>query len=61
MDEAKELKLMTFIMACRTYFGLKPSQTLQEFAAEIRELNEADRKYLIELFKTIGIDATKVS
>ena len=51
-----ELKNCTFIMACREFFGMLPGQTLQEFAKEVRELTVDDKKYFIELFKTVGYD-----
>ena len=54
-----ELKNCTFIMACREFFGMLPGQTLQEFAKEVRELTTDEKKYFIELFRTVGYDATK--
>ena len=56
-----ELKHMTFISACNSFFGRKPGQTLQEFNAEIKCLTEQDRKDLIEMFRTVGYDATKTA
>lgn len=56
-----DLKQMTFISACREFFGKLPHQTLQEFAAEVRMLTMEDRAELIEMFKTVGIDATKTA
>ena len=53
------MKNCTFIVACREFFGLKTGQTLQEFAAEIRQLTPGDKAELVELFKTVGYDATK--
>jgi len=53
------LKNCTFIMACREFFGMLPGQTLQEFAKEVRELTTDEKKYFIELFTTVGYDATK--
>ena len=54
-----ELQNMTFVMACKTFFGSKPNQTLQEFAAELRQLTPGDKADLIKEFRTVGIDATK--
>jgi uncharacterized protein YcgL (UPF0745 family) len=34
---------MSFMNACRHFFGQKPGQTLQQFGAEIKQLTEADR------------------
>jgi hypothetical protein len=53
------MKHVTFIMACREFFGIKTGQTLQDFAAEVRSLTQEDKAYFIELFKTVGYDATK--
>lgn len=53
------MKVCTFIVACREFFGLKPGQTLQEFAAEIRQLTPTDKSELTELFKSVGYDASK--
>lgn len=55
------MKHCTFIMACREFFGNKPGQSLQEFAAEIRALTAEDRAELIEMFRTVGYDATKTA
>lgn len=55
------MRVMTFMMSCREFFGTKPGQTLQEFASEIRELTPEDKAYFIELFKTVDIDATKTA
>lgn len=54
-----DLKSMTFVMACNSHFGRKPGQTLQDFNAELKALTPQDRADFIEMFKTIGIDATK--
>lgn len=55
------MEQMTFISACRKFFGIKDGQTLQQFASEIKELTAQDKLDLIEMFKTVGIDATKTS
>jgi hypothetical protein len=56
-----DLKYTTFIMACREFFGNKPGQTLQEFAAEVRALTPEDRAEFIAMFRTVGYDATKTA
>jgi hypothetical protein len=56
-----ELKHCTFIMACREFFGMKPGQSLQEFAKEVRELSLEERASYIEMLKTVGYDATKTA
>lgn len=57
----QELKSMSFIAACRTFFGILPNQQLSEFAKEVKALTDKDRTDLIEMFKTVGIDATKTN
>lgn len=52
---------VTFVVACKQFFGLLPGQTLQEFAAELRKLTAEDKTELIKLFAEIGIDASKQS
>jgi len=52
---------LTFISACRKFFGIKDGQTLQQFAAEIRELTPQYKADLIAMFRTVDIDATKQS
>lgn len=32
-----------FVTAAKAYFGLKEEQTLMQFAAEVKELNDKDR------------------
>jgi hypothetical protein len=56
-----ELKHCTFIMACREFFGMLPGQTLQDFAKEVKELSPAERTQFIEMFRTVGYDATKTA
>ncbi len=36
-------KQMTFMQACKDYFGLHVGQTSMQFAQEIKQLSEADR------------------
>lgn len=55
------METMSFIAACRKFFGTKPGQSLQEFAAEVRALTDKDKTDLIEMFKTVNIDATKTA
>lgn len=55
------MKHCTFVMACREFFGLKDGQTLQQFAAELKELSQTDRKEFVEMFRSVGYDATKTA
>ncbi len=61
MNEQNDLKQMTFVAACRNFFGLLPNETLQEFVTELKALTPEDKAELIQLFRTVGIDATKTN
>jgi len=37
------MKEMTFMQACRDFFGLLPNQAPLDFGKEIKQLTEADR------------------
>jgi hypothetical protein len=52
---------MTFIAACREFFGMKQQETLMEFMAEIKALTPQDREDLKAMMLTVGIDASKTS
>jgi len=43
---SKKGYIMTFMAACKNFFGFKPGQTLSEFSAEIKALTPADRAEL---------------
>lgn len=36
-------KKLTFMAACRDYFGLMPGQTAMDFGKELKQLSDADR------------------
>jgi len=57
----ENLKLCSFIQACREFFGILPGEPLQQFAAEVKALTPEDKQELIMLFRSVGFDATKVS
>lgn len=50
------MKQMKFTPACLEFFGKHPDQSLQEFAAELKELTEKDRSDLTKMFPTVGIE-----
>lgn len=52
------MKLMAFVAACKDYFGLKPGQTLGEFAQEIKALTEEDRAWFKAEFTKVGYQIT---
>jgi hypothetical protein len=54
-----DLKSMSFVMACNSFFG-RGNKTLQEFNAELKALTPKDRADLANDFKAIGILVTDV-
>lgn len=44
----------SFIVQAKEFFGLKPSQTLQEFSTEIKALTEKDKAELSEMLTKAG-------
>jgi hypothetical protein len=46
----------TFVVACKEFFGFKPGQGLQDFAAEVKALSPKDRADLVGEFAKIGIE-----
>jgi len=50
---------MNFPSAAKRFFGLKPGETLQEFAAELKQLTPADKEELcVLLSKELGEEVT---
>jgi hypothetical protein len=56
MDTTMETKKLTFTAACNQYFGRKEGQTMGEFSAELKQLNEGDREYFKREFAKIGVE-----
>lgn len=52
------MKQMSFMAACKDYFGMRQGQTLSEFLAEVKALTMADREELKVLFKSVGYEIT---
>lgn len=50
------MKQLSFVAACKDYFGFKPGQTLLQFRDEIAALTTKDRQELSAMFKTVGIE-----
>lgn len=50
------MKSMTFVAACKDFFGMKQGQTATDFMKEIRELTPEDRTYLTALFPSVGYE-----
>lgn len=55
------MEIMSFAVACSKFFGKLPNQSSLDFIKEIKALTPGDKADLIEMFKTVGIDATKTS
>lgn len=53
------MEKMSFVKACKTFFGFKDGQTLAEFAAELKCLTDQDRADLTALFPSVGIEVTE--
>jgi len=53
-QQEKDMEL-SFAMACKQYFGLRDGQSLQEFAQEVKQLNEQDRAEITKFFVDAGI------
>jgi len=47
-------KEMSFVTACKDFFGYKPGQTLGEFMNEVRMLTDADKDELKKEFLKVG-------
>lgn len=47
---------VTFVVACKKFFGLHPGQTLAQFGEELKQLTAADRAELTALFPSVGFD-----
>lgn len=54
-----DLKKTTFVMACMTFFGKKDGQTTPQFAQELKAIQGQDRTDFVEMFRTVGFDATQ--
>ena len=48
-------KGMSFVSRCKSFFELKPGQTLKDFAEELRALSDDDVRGLVRLFNEAGM------
>lgn len=55
------MRSMTFLAACRDYFGLQPGQNLTGFRDEMVKLTETDRADLSAMFPSVGIQIVSAS
>ena len=51
-----ETKRMTFMAACRDYFGLFPDQKPLDFGREVKALTDDDRKEIIAGLEKLGYE-----
>ena len=56
-----ELKKMSFMAACRDFFGLKEGQTAMDFGKELKELTEADRSEIKAGLSQLGYEIVAAS
>lgn len=52
------MKTMSFVLACKDYFGFKAGQTMTEFMNEIKALTTEDRDYFTREFAKVGYQIT---
>lgn len=45
---------LSFMAACKKFFGLKPGQTALEFGKELKELSSKDREEITAMLTEIG-------
>lgn len=56
-----EIKKLTFMAACRDFFGLKEGQSAMDFGKELKELNDADRAEIKAGLEKIGYEIVAAS
>lgn len=53
------MEKVSFMAACKNYFGLLPGQTNLDFGKEVKQLSQADRDELKPLLeKELGVEIT---
>lgn len=45
----------SFAARCAEFFGRKPNQSISEFAAELKQLTDDDKRWFIEQFNKLGL------
>lgn len=53
-----EVKKMSFVAACREFFGFREGTGLKDFSAELKALTDKDRVELKAEFAKIGYEIT---
>jgi hypothetical protein len=53
---AMELKKLTFMAACRDFFGVREGQTAMDFGKELKELPPQDRAEIKEGLTKLGYE-----
>lgn len=56
-----ETKKLTFMQACRDYFGLLPGQTSLDFGKEVKALNDKDREEIAKGLEKQGYEILAVT
>lgn len=52
------MEKVSFVVACKRYFGMKPEQTMGQFAQELKALTDKDRQDLKAMFPSVGYEVT---
>lgn len=53
-----DIKKCGFVVAMRYFFGPKEGETLQDFAAELKQLTPQDRADFIAMLPSVGYEVT---
>jgi hypothetical protein len=51
-----EMQKVSFAVACKQYFGMKPNQTLGEFSQELKQLTDKDKEDFKRWFPSVGYE-----
>lgn len=57
LTKENTMKEMSLLAAVKDYFGFKPGQTMSEFMAEYKELDEGDKNFFRREFVKVGYKA----
>lgn len=56
------METITFMAACKRFFGFKEGQTLSEFGAEIKAVSDKDRKELAPMLsEALGVNVQAIA
>jgi hypothetical protein len=54
MEDKKAVPPLTFMAACRAYFGQKPGQGAMDFGKEVQAMSPQDRQEITNLLEKEG-------